>query len=231
MVTEKSINKKLFTSLSFLLLVVTFISLDPFFLVGNLIMAIGQTPLEQFAIHCILVSTLILILICSLSQLLGKSQLTWQPVSWKLVSIWGVLFVITYITCNFLYRLQQTQLAKSVQSGLLDLIKSGAAPLYLLRVIILSPLLEELIFRLGVMSLSSKWKAHGVDIILSSTLFSLSHLVGLSFYWSDFILYSLLSALLAIIYRTGKSVWYSFLAHSLWNLIASWGLLQYLLSL
>lgn len=80
-----------------------------------------------------------------------------------------------------------------------------------------TPLLEEIIFRHGLIGiLSKKWNIWAVSIF-SCILFALCH----TYSWTDWILYMPMSLVFTVVYvRSGKQVIYSYLLHILNNTIA-----------
>lgn len=205
-----------------------FLNLDPFFWISDGVRLLGGNEMTLFLVYTVIRLLLTLLLILLLPKLLHHSILKWKRVHYKTIVLWIIFFILTYHLVHLLYRLQPTQLGQEVNSGFSDMINEGGAPLYIARVIILTPIFEELIFRASLMSITFKQSKYALDIIFSASLFAISHLLGYSFHWTDFLIYGLMGALLAFIYKTGQSIWYAILAHSLWNLFAIWGLIQYL---
>ncbi|MGT2665945.1 CPBP family intramembrane glutamic endopeptidase [Streptococcus rifensis] len=94
--------------------------------------------------------------------------------------------------------------------------------------IIVSPLYEELLCRVGLMSLVFKDSRYYLDVLLSSTVFSLMHIVRYQWNTMDFVIYFILGFVCSMIYRTSKSAYYPILAHALANTYRSWAIITYL---
>lgn len=128
-----------------------------------------------------------------------------------------------------IYHWQPTQLGQQHDSGIGQIIQSGSVPLLIFTVVVVGPLLEELIFRVGLMSILFKGSPFGLDILLSSSLFALAHMIELPLHWIDFLFYALIGACLGIIYRTSQSIWYAVIAHSIWNFLSFMGLITFIM--
>lgn len=109
------------------------------------------------------------------------------------------------------------------QNSIITLLKSNYGVLMFVSASILGPICEELTYRKGIMGL---FKKEETGVIISSILFSLVHII------SSFGSYNFISLLLmfvsyfvsgfafGIIYYKTKNIWYSTIAHTLYNTIA-----------
>ena len=82
---------------------------------------------------------------------------------------------------------------------------------------LIAPIVEELVFRGLLMTALSKFKKRYVDIIVSSTFFSLIHVLQYGWVITDFIIYAGAGLLLCMLFRYTRSIYWSMALHILWN--------------
>ena len=82
---------------------------------------------------------------------------------------------------------------------------------------LIAPIVEELVFRGLLMTALSKFKKYYVDVVVSSTLFSLIHVLQYGWVLTDFIVYAGAGMLLSMLFRYTHSVYWSMALHILWN--------------
>ena len=82
---------------------------------------------------------------------------------------------------------------------------------------LIAPIVEELVFRGLLMTAPSKLKKYYIDVIVSSTLFSLTHVLQYGWVLTDFIIYAGAGLLLCIFFRYTRSVYWSIALYILWN--------------
>lgn len=92
--------------------------------------------------------------------------------------------------------------------------------------VILAPMYEELVFRALTMTWLENYQTFYIDIIVSSILFALLHIMDKGLILSDFIYYLGLGLIFGFFYRKTKRIGYTILLHFLINFI-SWIILTF----
>ena len=82
---------------------------------------------------------------------------------------------------------------------------------------LIAPIVEELVFRGLLMTALSKFKKHYIDVVVSSTLFSLIHVLQYGWVLTDFIVYAGAGLLFCMLFRYTRSVYWPMALHILWN--------------
>ena len=82
---------------------------------------------------------------------------------------------------------------------------------------LIAPIVEELVFRGLLMTALSKFKKYYIDVAVSSTLFSLIHVLQYGWVLTDFIIYAGAGLLFCMLFRYTRSVYWSMALHILWN--------------
>ena len=137
---------------------------------------------------------------------------------WSYLGIFFLSFILMFLWVNI-----TTQLFPSTQNG--SAIVKEAANLtgisyFVTRILygsLIAPIVEELVFRGLLMTALSKFKTYYVDVIVSSTLFSLLHVLQYGWVLTDFIIYAGAGLLLCMLFRYTRSVYWSMALHILWN--------------
>ena len=91
---------------------------------------------------------------------------------------------------------------------------------FLMRILygsLIAPIVEELVFRGLLMTALSKFKKYYIDVVVSSTLFSLIHVLQYGWVLTDFIVYAGAGLLLSMLFRYTRSVYWPMALHILWN--------------
>ena len=83
--------------------------------------------------------------------------------------------------------------------------------------IVISPFVEEMIFRGVLMEAFSPWKKVYMDVIASSTLFSIIHVMYDRRVLTDFIYYFVPGILIALYFRKTNCIYYVLVYHVFWN--------------
>lgn len=227
-IMENSPTKKM-TLLCFLIVLMEFILLDPFYWVRDLIFSVTDSNFVDFAIRSAIRAVFVVILFILLYKQVGTERFKLGKLSWKKLLACGLVFGIAHYVGMLVFQLFPTQNGQAIDNSLYEMIWTGAIYLFLLQVLLISPLYEELIYRQGLMGLFFKDSKWYLDVFLSATLFSLRHIISYSWSWTDFLFYGIMGLAFAMMYRIGKSIWYPMIAHILWNLISVWGLINYLI--
>lgn len=88
--------------------------------------------------------------------------------------------------------------------------------------ILIAPICEETVFRGLIMKNITFMKKIGVDCLVSSTLFSLGHVLIHGFVLTDFILYFGMGLVLSVLFKYSKTIYPVFILHILWNAFVLW---------
>ena len=137
---------------------------------------------------------------------------------WPYLAIFFLFFLLMFLWVNI-----TTQIFPSTQNG--SAIVKEAANLtgisyFVTRILygsLIAPIVEELVFRGLLMTALSKLKKYYVDIAVSSTLFSLIHVLQYGWVLTDFIIYAGAGLLLCMLFRYTRSIYWSMALHILWN--------------
>ena len=156
------------------------------------------------------------------TALLVKSQ-RWKEYGrfqfrWSYLGIFFLFFLLMFLWVNI-----TTHIFPSTQNG--SAIVKEAANLtgisyFVTRILygsLIAPIVEELVFRGLLMTALSKLKKYYIDVIASSTLFSLIHVLQYGWVLTDFIIYAGEGLLLCMFFRYTRSVYWSIALHILWN--------------
>ena len=137
---------------------------------------------------------------------------------WSYLGIFFLSFILMFLWVNI-----TTRIFPSTQNG--SAIVKEAANLtgisyFITRILygsLIAPIVEELVFRGLLMTSLTKLKKYYVDIIVSSTLFSLIHVLQYGWVLTDFIIYAGAGLLLCMLFRYTRSIYWSMALHILWN--------------
>ena len=83
--------------------------------------------------------------------------------------------------------------------------------------IVISPFVEEMIFRGVLMEAFSPWKKVYIDVLASSALFSVIHVMYDGWVLTDFIYYFVPGILIALYFRKTNCIYYVLVYHVFWN--------------
>ena len=137
---------------------------------------------------------------------------------WAYLGVFFLFFILMFVWVNI-----TTLIFPSTQNG--SAIKETVANLtgisyFVTRIFygsLIAPIVEELVFRGLLMTALSKFKKRYVDIIVSSTLFSLIHVLQYGWVLTDFIVYAGAGLLFCMLFRYTRSVYWPMALHILWN--------------
>ena len=137
---------------------------------------------------------------------------------WLYLAIFFLSFILMFLWVNI-----TTHIFPSTQNG--SAIVKEAANLtgisyFVTRILygsLIAPIVEELVFRGLLMTALAKSKTYYVDVIVSSTLFSLLHVLQYGWVLTDFIIYAGAGLLLCMLFRYTRSIYWSMALHILWN--------------
>lgn len=202
------------------LVTLLYFTLDPYFWIANLIAAFRIDEIEQYSIYFSVRFCFIIFLIVALPKLTDSSTLKWQAINWRSWLLLVGVFALIDRAVLLLNLYAPPQQWEATRNGIQSVLYTNIMIVVMVDMIVLTPIFEELIFRAGILSWVFKDSKYGLDILISSSLFSLAHLLGHGWRWTDFTIYFFMGICFSIFYKTGKSVWYSILAHILWNFLA-----------
>ena len=137
---------------------------------------------------------------------------------WAYRSVFFLFFILMFVWVNI-----TTLIFPSTQNGS-EMMKEAAnltgISYFIMRILygsLIAPIVEELVFRGLLMTVLSKFKKYYVDVVVSSTLFSLIHVLQYGWVLTDFIVYAGAGLLLSMLFRYTHSVYWSMALHILWN--------------
>ena len=137
---------------------------------------------------------------------------------WAYLGVFFLFFILMFVWVNI-----TTLIFPSTQNGS-EMMKEAAnltgISYFIMRILygsLIAPIVEELVFRGLLMTALSKFKKYYVDVVVSSTLFSLIHVLQYGWVLTDFIVYEGAGLLLSMLFRYTHSVYWSIVLHILWN--------------
>lgn len=137
---------------------------------------------------------------------------------WSYLGVFFLFFILMFLWVNI-----TTLIFPSTQNG--SAMMKEAANLtgisyFVMRILygsLIAPIVEELVFRGLLMTALSKFKNYYLDVVVSSTLFSLIHVLQYGWVLTDFIVYAGAGLLFCMLFRYTRSVYWPMALHILWN--------------
>ena len=137
---------------------------------------------------------------------------------WTYLGVFFLFFILMFVWVNI-----TTLIFPSTQNGS-EMMKEAAnltgISYFIMRILygsLIAPIVEELVFRGLLMTVLSKFKKYYVDVVVSSTLFSLIHVLQYGWVLTDFIVYAGAGLLFCMLFRYTRSVYWPMALHILWN--------------
>ena len=137
---------------------------------------------------------------------------------WAYLGVFFLFFILMFVCVNI-----TTLIFPSTQNGS-EMMKEAAnltgTSYFIMRILygsLIAPIVEELVFRGLLMTALSKFKKYYVDVVVSSTLFSLIHVLQYGLVLTDFIVYAGAGLLFCMLFRYTRSVYWPIALHILWN--------------
>ena len=137
---------------------------------------------------------------------------------WAYLGVFFFFFILMFVWVNL-----TTLIFPSTQNGS-EMMKEAAnltgISYFIMRILygsLIAPIVEELVFRGLLMTALSKFKKYYVDVVVSSTLFSLIHVLQYGWVLTDFIVYAGAGLLFGMLFRYTRSVYWPMVLHILWN--------------
>ena len=137
---------------------------------------------------------------------------------WAYLGVFFLFFILMFVWVNI-----TTLIFPSTQNGS-EMMKEAAnltgISYFVMRLLygsLIAPIVEELVFRVLLMIALSKFKKYYFDVVVSSTLFSLIHVLQYAWVLTDFIVYAGAGFLFCMLFRYTRSVYWPMALHILWN--------------
>ena len=137
---------------------------------------------------------------------------------WAYLGVFFLFFILMFVWVNI-----TTLIFPSTQNGN-EMMKEAAnltgISYFVMRILygsLIAPIVEELVFRGLLMTALSKFKKYYVDVVVSSALFSLIHVLQYGWVLTDFIVYAGAGLLFCMLFRYTRSVYWPMALHILWN--------------
>ena len=137
---------------------------------------------------------------------------------WAYLGVFFLFFILMFLWVNI-----TTLIFPSTQNGS-EMMKEAAnltgISYFVMRILygsLIAPIVEELVFRGLLMTALSKFKNYYLDVVVSSTLFSLIHVLQYGWVLTDFIVYAGAGLLFGMLFRYTRSVYWPMALHILWN--------------
>ena len=137
---------------------------------------------------------------------------------WAYLGVFFLFFILMFVWVNI-----TTLIFPSTQNGS-EIMKEAAnltgISYFIMRILygsLIAPIVEELVFRGLLMTSLSRFKKYYLDVVVSSTLFSLIHILQYGWVLTDFIVYAGAGLLFCMLFRYTRSVYWPMALHILWN--------------
>ena len=200
----------------------TILVLMSYYLIFSLVVRLEfMDQLSDFGFYGIQILLIVIEGIAS-TVLLVKSQ-RWKDYGrfqfrWSYLSIFFLSFILMFLWVNITTRIfPSTQNSSAIKEAVANLTGISYFVTRVLYGSLIAPIVEELVFRGLLMTALSKFKKYYIDAIISSTLFSLIHVLQYGWVLTDFIVYAGAGLLLCILFRYTRSIYWSMALHILWN--------------
>ena len=137
---------------------------------------------------------------------------------WAYLGVFFLFFILMFVWVNI-----TTLIFPSTQNGS-EMMKEAAnltgISYFIMRLLygsLIAPIVEELVFRGLLMTALSKFKKYYIDVVVSSTLFSLIHVLQHGWITTDFILYFVMGLIFCMMFRYTRSIYWAIALHASWN--------------
>lgn len=200
----------------------TLMILVSYYLMLNVIMSLGIFDAVSSNVYYMIFTGVILLIGISASWVLWGSErgseirhfrFRWSYLSALLLSLF-LFFLWAKVSSTIFPRSQNSQVAMEVASEL-----AGFAYINVrfLLTCLVGPISEELVFRGLVMTALERYKKFYLDVLVSSCLFSLIHVLQHGWVTTDFVLYFGMGIILGTLFRYTRSIYWPIAAHIIWN--------------
>ena len=137
---------------------------------------------------------------------------------WAYLGVFFLFFILIFVWLNITTLIfPSTQNGSEIMKEATNLTGISSFIMRILYGSLIAPIVEELVFRGLLMTALSKFKKYYVDVVVSSTLFSLIHVLQYGWVLTDFIVYAGAGLLFGMLFRYTRSVYWPMVLHILWN--------------
>ena len=137
---------------------------------------------------------------------------------WSYLGIFFLSFILMFLWVNITTRIfPSTQNGSAIKETVANLTGISYFVTRILYGSLIAPIVEELVFRGLLMIALSKFKKYYIDVIISSTLFSLIHVLQYGWVLTDFIVYAGAGLLFGMLFLYTRSVYWPMALHIVWN--------------
>ena len=200
----------------------TILVLMSYYLIFSLVVRLEFVDqLSDFGFYGIQILLIVIEGIAS-TVLLVKSQ-RWKDYGrfqfrWSYLGIFFLSFILMFLWVNITTRIfPSTQNGSAIKETVANLTGISYFVTRILYGSLIAPIVEELVFRGLLMIALSKFKKYYIDVIISSTLFSLIHVLQYGWVLTDFIVYAGAGLLFGMLFRYTRSVYWPMALHIVWN--------------
>ena len=137
---------------------------------------------------------------------------------WAYLGVFFLSFILMFLWVNITTRIfPSTQNGSAIKETVANLTGISYFVTRILYGSLIAPIVEELVFRGLLMIALSKFKKYYIDVIISSTLFSLIHVLQYGWVLTDFIVYAGAGLLFGMLFLYTRSVYWPMALHIVWN--------------
>ena len=137
---------------------------------------------------------------------------------WAYLGVFFLFFILMFVWVNITTLIfPSTQNESEIMKEAANLTGISYFVMRILYGSLIAPIVEELVFRGLLMTALSKFKKYYVDVVVSSTLFSLIHVLQYGWVLTDFIVYAGAGLLFGMLFRYTRSVYWPMALHIVWN--------------
>ena len=137
---------------------------------------------------------------------------------WSYLGIFFLSFILMFLWVNITTRIfPSTQNGSAIKETVANLTGISYFVTRILYGSLIAPIVEELVFRGLLMIALSKFKKYYIDVVISSTLFSLIHVLQYGWVLTDFIVYAGAGLLFGMLFLYTRSVYWPMALHIVWN--------------
>lgn len=146
-------------------------------------------------------------------RIYGKFHFRWTYLGALFLSL--ILFFIWSYMTSLIFPM--TRNTDSALRGAAELTGGAYVLVRIMVPLIIAPFQEEFLYHGLVMTSLERYKFFGLDLLVSSSLFSLTHVLQHGWTTTDFVFYLGAGMILGALFRYTKSIYWSIVAHVLWN--------------
>ena len=137
---------------------------------------------------------------------------------WTSLGVFFIFFILMFLWVNITTLIfPSTQNGSAIAKEAVNLTGISYFVTRILNGSLIAPIVEELVFRGLMMTALTKYNKYYVDVIVSSTLFSLIHGLHSGWVLTDCIVYAGAGLLFCMLFRYTRSVYWPIALHILWN--------------